>query len=102
MPNSLAAGVLAAAVFGEVDIALLDEPPFLETVLRRLTRPAVAVGLFADNNRHAGQDLPEAIARHAPAAVRYLGAIGADPGVPDPILDQVAAGAPVLPSSRKI
>lgn len=88
-----AAGARAAAVFGEVVVALLDEPPFLETVLRRLARPTIAVGLFADNNRHAGQDLPDAIARHAPVAVRYLGAIGEDSGIPDLVLDQVAANS---------
>jgi sirohydrochlorin cobaltochelatase len=88
-----ASGARAAAVFGEVDIALLDEPPFLAEVMRRLTRPTIAVGLFADNNRHAGQDLPDAIARHAPVAVRYLGAIGTDVGIPDLVLDQVAATA---------
>ncbi|MEE8500759.1 MAG: hypothetical protein V3S27_09315 [Kiloniellales bacterium] len=88
-----AAGARAAAVFGEVDIALLDEPPFLAEVMRRLTRPTIAVGLFADNNRHAGQGLPDAIARHAPVVVRYLGAIGTDVGIPDLVLDQVAATA---------
>ncbi len=88
-----AAGARAAAVFGAVVIALLDEPPFLDEALRRLTRPTIAIGLFADNNRHAGQDLPDAIARHAPVAVQYLGAIGTDSGIPDLVLDQVAAAS---------
>ncbi len=92
------AGARGSRTFGEVDIALLNQPPFLDEVLRRLTRPSIAVGLFADNARHAGQDLPDAIARHAPVAVRYLGAIGTDSGIPDLVLDQVAAAS--LPHSQ--
>ena len=91
----------AAAVFGRVEVASLDEPPWLETVLRHLRGPAIAVGLFADNNRHAGDDLPAAIARHATAPVLSLGAIGADPGVLDLVPAQVAA-APARESPLRV
>jgi sirohydrochlorin cobaltochelatase len=86
-----AAAARAAAAFGSVRVAFLDEPPYLEEALRRLHGPAVAVGLFAGEGRHAGRDVPGAIARHARVPVHDLGAIGADPGIPELVLEQVAA-----------
>ena len=80
-----------AAVFGSVRVAFLDEQPFLEEALRRLSGPSVAVGLFAAGGLHAGRDLPGAIARYSHLPVHNLGAIGADSGIPDLVLDQAAA-----------
>lgn len=86
-----AAGARAAAVFGGVDVAFLDEEPFLAQVLGGLSGPSIAVGLFAADGLHASEDVPRCIARHAPGSVRYLGAIGEDAGVADLVLEQVAA-----------
>lgn len=86
-----AAGARAAAVFGSVDVAFLDEEPFLAQVLGGSIGPTVAVGLFAADGLHASEDVPRYIARHAPMSVRYLGAIGEDAGVADLVLEQVAA-----------
>ena len=86
-----AAGARAAAVFGGVSAAFLDQEPFLAQALGGPSVPTVAVGLFAADGLHASEDVPRCIARHAPASVRYLGAIGEDVGVPDLVLEQVAA-----------
>ena len=63
---------------------------YLAEALAALDGPAVAAGLFAEDGLHAGRDVTEFIAE-ARADVPYLGAIGADPGVADLIVDQVAA-----------
>ncbi len=86
-----AAGARAAAVFGSVGVAFLDEEPFLAQALGGSIGPTVAVGLFAADGLHASEDVPRCIARHAPVSVHYLGAIGEDAGVADLVLEQVAA-----------
>ncbi len=87
-----------AAVFGGVDEAFLDEPPFLCDVLGGLGGASVAVGLFAAGGLHAGEDVPALIARWARVPVHYLGAIGEDPAISDLVLAQVAAASPCLPT----
>jgi sirohydrochlorin cobaltochelatase len=86
-----AARARAAAVFGSVRVGFLDERPFLEDSLQDLSGPAIAVGLFAADGLHAGRDAPGAIARISQTPVHDLGAIGADPGVPDLVLAMVTA-----------
>ncbi len=60
-----------------------------------MSGPSVAVGLFAADGPHAGRGLLGAIARHAHLPVHDLGAIGADPGIPELVLDQAAAWRPL-------
>jgi len=86
-----AAGARAAAVFGRVTVAFLDEEPFLAQVLGGSSGPTVAVGLFAADGLHASEDVPRCIARHAPMSVHYLGAIGEDAEVANLVLEQIAA-----------
>jgi sirohydrochlorin ferrochelatase len=85
-----AAPARAGGVFAAVRTAFLDESPTLAEVLPDLRRPAVAVGLFAAEGLHAGDDIPRLILRHGRAPLYYVGPIGVDPAIPDLVLEQVA------------
>lgn len=86
-----AARARAAGVFQTVRTAFLDQAPYLTDVLRARTRPAIAVGLFAAGDVHAGTDIPQLIAAHDGPPIHCVEAIGADPAIPDLVLAQVAA-----------
>lgn len=86
-----AARARAAGVFQTVRTAFLDQAPYLADVLRARTQPAIAVGLFAAGDLHAGTDIPRLIAAHDGPPIHCVEAIGADPAIPDLVLAQVAA-----------
>ncbi len=81
----------AAGAFQAVRTAFLDQAPFLDGVLRIRTRPAIAVGLFAAGDLHAGADVPRLIAAHNGPPIQCVEAIGEDPVIPDLVLAQVSA-----------
>jgi sirohydrochlorin cobaltochelatase len=85
-----AAQARAGGVFAAVRTAFLDEPPTLAEVLPDLRSPAVAVGLFAAEGLHAGDDIPRLLLQYGRAPLYYFGPIGADPAIPDLVLEQVA------------
>jgi len=76
----------ARSPFWKVWTAYLDEAPHVNEVLAALSGPAIVCGLFVENGRHAGQDLPGLIRAHGTADTHYLGAIGADPAITTLIL----------------
>lgn len=78
--------VRAGAPFGKVWTAYLDEAPRLDEALAALSGPAIVCGLFVENGRHAGRDLPKLIQAGERTDMHYLGAIGADPAVATLIL----------------
>jgi sirohydrochlorin ferrochelatase len=71
----------ARSPFRKIWSAYLDEAPYVHETLAALSGPAIVCGLFVENGRHAGQDLPELIRAHGMADPHYLGAIGADPAI---------------------
>ncbi|HEY5598451.1 MAG TPA: CbiX/SirB N-terminal domain-containing protein [Kiloniellales bacterium] len=88
-----AARARAARVFQAVRTAYLDQAPYLAEVLRARTRPAIAVGLFAAGDLHAGTDVPRLIAAHGGPPIHRVDAIGEDPAIPDLVLAQVTAAS---------
>lgn len=86
-----AARARQARVFQAVRTAYLDQEPYLAEALRAHTRPAIAVGLFAAGDMHAGTDVPRLIAAHGGPPVHCVTAIGEDPAIPDLVLAQVTA-----------
>ena len=89
--DAIAGDLRKMHMFADIETAFLEEAPFLEDQLRQIRGPAIAVGLFAGQGMHGGQDLPEAIAacgRHdislAPPMAQWV-------GLPD--LVQVELGA---------
>jgi sirohydrochlorin ferrochelatase len=60
---AVAAAVERLGPFVRVETAFLDEAPFLDDALASLPGPAVAVGLFAGEGMHGGEDLPQAVDR---------------------------------------
>jgi len=49
--------------FAGVELAFLEESPFLDDQIRTVEGPVVVVGLFAGEGLHGGVDLPEAVQR---------------------------------------
>lgn len=80
----------AAGIFQSVRTSFLDQAPHLSDVLRARTQPAIAVGLFAAGDLHAGTDIPRLIAAHDGPPIHCVEAIGADPAIPDLVMAQVA------------
>lgn len=72
-----------------VQVAYLEEAPFLADTITSLRHPAVVLGLFAADGGHAVLDVSEALTR-ATRPVRYTGALGADAGIPDVVLGILA------------
>jgi sirohydrochlorin ferrochelatase len=86
----LCAAIADGGGFARVQAAFLEEAPLLDSALAGLSPPAVVVGFFAAAGRHAGVEIPAAIAAHAPFAA-YTGAIGDSPDIIDVIEERIAA-----------
>jgi sirohydrochlorin ferrochelatase len=78
--EAVAAQLVAAATFGAVATAYLEEPPLLDDVIGADQRPTVIVGFFNGDGLHAAEDVPQAML-NAPAPVAYSGPVGAMPEV---------------------
>jgi sirohydrochlorin ferrochelatase len=85
-----AAALCGTRMFADVAVAFLEQPPPPAVVLRRLNRPAVAVGLFAVAGHHAMVDVTAAITAAGRHDVAYTGPIGADPGMVSVIASIIA------------
>lgn len=98
-PASRRAAELQAArlhqqgLFRSVSTAFLEEAPLLADALRTMAGPLVVVGMFAAPGMHADQDVTRLLGDCRRADVTYLGAIGADAGIPDIIVELVQAEA---------
>jgi sirohydrochlorin cobaltochelatase len=85
--------------FARACAAFLEEPPFVADILEEWRADPVAVlGFFAGEGGHVRDDLGQLLRTEraqrggAGAALIDLGLIADDPGMPDIILQQVAAG----------
>jgi sirohydrochlorin ferrochelatase len=87
--NAAAAQVRQAGGFAEVDVAFLEEPPFLETALAASALPTVVSGFFSGDGLHAGEDVPGHIDQSRAHAV-YAGSIGASAAIPALIAAAIA------------
>lgn len=84
--SALAARAVAGKVeriadFATVDVAFLEEAPFLDEALSRLPGPAVLAGLFAGDGLHAGEDLPAAVAKIGREDIALCAPIAAEPAL---------------------
>ncbi len=70
--------------FKSIEVAFLEEEPFVEAALRASADPTVVLGFFFGDGLHAGEDVPEAISETGAAAI-YAGSIGASAGIADVI-----------------
>lgn len=75
----------ARRIFHSVDVAFIEEPPYLGEVLHGLDGPAVLGGLFASDGFHAEADVRGAVENRP--ALAYTGALGGDPGVAELIAE---------------
>lgn len=76
-----ALAMLSVSPFADVEIGLLEEPPFLGDVLAATGRQTVVTGFFSGDGLHAGEDVPGAI-RAASANAVYAGSAGSLPEIP--------------------
>ncbi len=74
--------------FGVVRLALLEEAPFIESVLGEISGPSAIVGLFAAPGGHAIDDVQNAIKANDRADMLDIGPIGADPRMIDIAIDR--------------
>jgi len=81
--RAVAEKVANIADFALVDVAFLEEEPFLDEALLGLPGPAVLLGLFAGDGLHAGEDLPAAVAKSGRLDIALCGPIAAEPALLD-------------------
>lgn len=86
--EAIAKKLLGTGSFAEVGVGLLEEPPLLDDALAACDRPTIIAGFFSAPGLHAGEDVPQAMARAKTQTV-FTGAIGASPGVSDLIVNGV-------------
>ncbi len=75
--------------FARIDIAFIEEAPFVADALRAYQGPTVIAGFFAGDGMHSGQDIPDAIAESGATAI-YAGPVGLHPRIPELIGSSVA------------
>ena len=92
------ARVAATELFGRVECACLEEPPFVAAALAGLrAHPVGVIGFFAGEGGHVRDDLPALIAAEqagrgdAGHAVRFHGSVSGDPEMTAIILDQASS-----------
>lgn len=81
---------LHADVFAEVDVAFLEEAPFLGEQMTNSQRPTIVSGFFNGDGLHAGEDVPAALEEAVGQAV-YTGPVGAVPDVSDLMQSEILA-----------
>jgi sirohydrochlorin ferrochelatase len=79
--ESMAREIAGRAVFKAVDVAFLEERPFLDEAMSSTEGPAVVVGMFSGDGLHGARDAPRLVARLGRPDVRYAGVIGNLPGI---------------------
>ncbi len=81
--------------FSEVELAFLEEPPFLQDALTSNPGPTVVAGFFSGEGMHARGDVPAAI-EETGANATYTGAIGVHRRIPrliqSAVSDQLLSG----------
>lgn len=96
--RQFAATLRGRGVFGEVDVAFLEEAPSVQDVLTASKRPTVVIGYFYAAGLHAAEDVPEAIAETGADAI-YTGAVGADMDTTNLIRKSIFAAVATPPAS---
>lgn len=83
-----------ANAFAEVDVAFLEEAPFLRDQLAGATRTTIVSGFFNGDGLHAGEDVPAALREAATCGgsqTIYTGPIGAAAEISDLIQAEILA-----------
>jgi len=79
--------------FGDVRIALLEEPPYLPAVLAEISGPTIVVGMFVGEGLHGRGDTPRIIAEINRRDVIFAGNVGACSDLADIVAASVAREA---------
>lgn len=70
----------APDAFAAIDVAFLEEAPFLAAALQESPLPTLVSGFFNGDGMHAGEDVPDALAETQSDAM-YCGPVGSYAGV---------------------
>ncbi|HSM19375.1 MAG TPA: CbiX/SirB N-terminal domain-containing protein, partial [Hyphomicrobiales bacterium] len=89
--RAVAEKVAKLSDFVSVDVAFLEEEPFLDDALSGMPGPAVVLGLFAGDGLHAGEDLPATVAKSGRRDIVLCGPIAAEPALVD-LLEKAILG----------
>lgn len=79
--------------FAGVRLALLEEPPALDAVVRQIVGPTAVVGLFVGDGLHGGIDVPALVAQASRADVLFAGNVGTFAGLADVVAAAVRRAA---------
>lgn len=86
--------------FRSLDVAFLEESPFVLEALRKHHNNSVVTGFFSGEGMHAGDDIPAAISKSGASAI-YAGPIGLDQRVPELIATSALhALVPIAPQRQ--
>jgi len=80
--------------FANVEVAFLEEAPFLRDELADAQRPTIVSGFFNGDGLHAGEDVPAALkdaAASGSCQLVYTGPVGASPDISDLIHAEILA-----------
>ena len=91
--GQVARAIEGRAAFRSVDIALLEERPFLSEAAALVQGPAIVVGMFSGEGMHGAGDAPRLIAELNRNDVVYAGVIGNFAGIEDLVAGAVAEAA---------
>ncbi|MDC1215025.1 sirohydrochlorin cobaltochelatase [Rhodospirillales bacterium] len=74
--------------FADVRLALLEEAPFVDDVLKEISGPSAIVGMFAAPGDHAIDDVQDAMAKNSRSDMLNTGPIGANSRMINIVIDR--------------
>ena len=74
--------------FADVRLALLEEAPFIDDLLKEISGPSAIVGMFAAPGGHAIDDVQDAMAKNSRSDMLNTGPIGANPRMINIVIDR--------------
>ena len=86
----VAAGLSVDQRLAGVELAFLEESPFLDDRIEKVEGPVVLVGLFVGEGLHGGVDLPDAVQRSGRADIVLSPPLARAPGLLDLIRDDLS------------
>lgn len=86
----VAAGLSVDERFAGVELAFLEESPFLDDKIETVGGPAVVVGLFTGEGLHGGVDLPQAVEKSGRADIVLSPPLARSPALMELICEELS------------
>lgn len=91
---SVATALEGISQFRKIEIAYLEEAPFLEDQLKSITGPVVAAGLFIGEGMHGKEDLPLAVIECGRKDVVITPALALSPKLIETMREEISSALP--------